>query len=60
MVDEIYEEKMDSILGAIDSPVDIGADGRTDSPGHLALYGITTCMDCKSKLIIASNLVKVS
>ncbi|KAF6040074.1 hypothetical protein EB796_001616 [Bugula neritina] len=38
--------------------VDIAGDGRCDSPGHSALYGITTLMELKNHRVISSKLVK--
>lgn len=51
---------MDAVVSAASlEDLDVAADGRCDSPGHCALYGIETFMDCKSNLIVASQLVKV-
>ena len=43
-----------------DGPLEIAADGRCDSPGHCALYGIVTFMDCRTNKIVATSLVKAS
>ena len=60
VVDEVFQQKMMCLHQSIQSPVSVGADGRADSPGHSALYGVTTYMDSKSNLILSSSLVKVS
>lgn len=59
---EIFELKQDSIRAAVmvNGPINVAADGRCDSPGHCALYGVTTMMDFSSKLIIESQLIKVN
>lgn len=61
-METIYTAKQEAIQACIslDEPVNVAADGRCDSPGHSALYGITTMMDAKTKLVIASHLVKVN
>lgn len=41
-------------------PLDLSGDGRCDSMGHSAMYGLYTLMDCESNKIVASELVKVS
>lgn len=38
----------------------LAGDGRSDSPGHSALYGVYSLMDCDSGKILAVELVKVS
>ena len=59
VVKEVYDQKMDHLRSSITHPIHVAADGRSDSPGHSALYGITTMMDAESRMIVASNLVRV-
>jgi len=60
-VKEEYEIKQKELFreALVEGKVDIAGDGRCDSPGHSALYGITTLMELKNHRIISSKLVKV-
>lgn len=40
--------------------VDVAGDGKCDSPGHSALYGMYTLMDTENNKILACEIVKVS
>ena len=40
--------------------VALAGDGRCDSPGHCALYGVYSFMDCESCKVLGFELVKVS
>ena len=39
--------------------LEINGDGRFDSPGHSALYGVYTFMDAATSLIFSSAILKV-
>lgn len=58
---EEYELKQKELYSEVllEGKVDIAGDGRCDSPGHSALYGITTLMELKNHRVISSKLVKV-
>lgn len=40
--------------------LDVTGDGRFDTPGHSATYGLYTLMDTETSIILSSTLVKVS
>ena len=46
-------------LKALQKPLVIGGDGRADSPGHSAKYGLYTLLDLEHKLILDMQLVQV-
>ena len=39
--------------------VDVAGDGRCDSPGHSALYGMYSLMDVSTKKILCLHVLKV-
>jgi len=51
---------MSDVLNKISGPVRVNGDGRFDSPGHSAMFGIYTMMEAGTSKILSSNLVKVS
>lgn len=58
VIDELYESQQKELVAKA-KDVRVAADGRCDSPGHCALYCVTTMMDAESNLILSSQLVKV-
>ena len=57
-----YDHQADALVTAAtisDSKLDISADGRCDSPGHCALYGVVSFMEVKSSYILATEVIKV-
>ena len=56
---ELFEQSMNEVFQAIMEPVRLTGDGRFDTPGLSALYGVYTIMDARTSKILASNLVKV-
>lgn len=51
---------MDVVHAALMSgPISVNSDGRYDSPGHSAMYGVYTVMENQSSKIIASEMIKV-
>jgi hypothetical protein len=50
---------MDAVLKEVEQPLRLNGDGRFDSPGHSAMYGMYTFMDAATSKIVANNLVKV-
>jgi len=46
-------------VGMDEGGIAVAADGRCDSPGHSALYGIVSFMDTATNLVVSSQLVKV-
>lgn len=57
---EVFNESMDAVYNQLNSPIKVNGDGRFDSPGHSAMFGLYTIMDSQSSKILASSLVKVS
>lgn len=43
----------------IKEPVNVAGDGRCDSPGHNALFGLYSLMDTTTKKIVAATVIKV-
>lgn len=58
-VREVYNQHMASVLATVEKPLSLNGDGRFDSPGHSALYGMYSFMDSRSSKIVANVLVKV-
>jgi len=50
---------MVQLLQAIDEPLSLGGDGRSDSPGHCAKFGSYTLMDLEHNVILDTELVQV-
>lgn len=59
VVREVYNRHMAEVLSSVEQPLQLNGDGRFDSPGHSALYGIYSFMDAKTSKIVASTLLKV-
>ena len=51
---------MIGVLQGFDTPLILGGDGRCDSPGFSAKYGLYTCMELKHNAILNIELVQVS
>ena len=47
------------VLQALDKPLSLGGDGRSDSPGHSAKYGAYTLMELEHNFILDVELVQV-
>ena len=50
---------MIEMLQALGEPLVLGGDGRSDSPGHSAKYGLYTFMDLEHNVILDVELVQV-
>ena len=57
---EVYEKRMAEERAKLQQPLKLNGDGRFDSPGHSAMYGIYTFMCAATSKIVANSLVKVS
>lgn len=53
------QEDMISGLKEIGVPVNLGGDGRSDSPGHSAKYGSYTLLDLDWNMVLHQELVQV-
>lgn len=40
--------------------IDVAGDGKCDSPGHCALYGMYSIMECDNTKILSCEMVKVN
>lgn len=54
------QEKVITDIKKENRQVCLAGDGRCDSPGHCALYGLYTMMDCFTSKILCTSSVKVS
>lgn len=57
---EVFNESMAEVWKGLGSDVSVNGDGRFDTPGHSAMYGLYSLMDSSTSKIIASSLVKVN
>ena len=57
---EVFTESMAEVWKEIGSDLHVNGDGRFDSPGHSAMYGIYSFMESSTIKIVASSLVKVT
>jgi solute carrier family 8 (sodium/calcium exchanger) len=53
------QSDMISVLQAFDEPLQLGGDGRSDSPGHSAKFGSYTLMDLGHNVVLDIELVQV-
>lgn len=56
----VYNMEMENVLQTLPRPLSLNGDGRFDSPGHSAMYGLYTLMDATSSKIVVSSHIKVS
>ena len=59
----VYRAAQDKVYVSVKEEggsVKLAGDGRCDSPGHCALFGLYTLMDCSTSKILCTALVKVS
>lgn len=55
----VYDDEMKQLMATLNASLSVNGDGRFDSPGHSAMYGLYTLMDAESSKIVASSLMKV-
>ena len=57
---EVYNDSMNSLQQSLQGKeLHVNGDGRFDSPGHTALYGLYSLMDADTSKIICSAMLKV-
>ena len=62
-IKSVWEEQQTSHLTQLlveDRPLVLGGDGRADSPGHSAKFGVYTTMELQANVILDLQLVQVS
>lgn len=57
---EVFDESMAEVWAELGPTLSVNGDGRFDTPGHSAMYGLYSLMDSSTSKIVASALVKVS
>lgn len=63
ILNETYLAKQEMLrteLSSLEAPIHLAGDGRYNSMGHSAVYGLYTLMESESQKIIVSELVKAS
>jgi solute carrier family 8 (sodium/calcium exchanger) len=62
VVNAVWQMQQTAILSALEEHpgLVVGGDGRCDSPGHSAKYGLYTLIELRCKKIVAMHLVQVS
>ena len=58
-VSYVWRQNQSKIFSAIKSSKTVGGDGRCDSPGYCAKYGVYTIMDLEQNQILDMQLVQV-
>ena len=59
-VRNVWQRHQENILSACQGKqVNLGGDGRCDSPGYCAKYGSYSCMDLETKKILDTKIVQV-
>ena len=61
IINEQYESQLEQIIeeAKASGGVDVTGDGRCDSPGHSALFGLYSLMDAKTRKILTAHVLKV-
>ena len=61
IINEEYGSQLEQIIeeAKASGGVDVTGDGRCDSPGHSALFGLYSLMDAKTRKILTAHVLTV-